>query len=96
MAFIDYNKVDELYMESCEGTSSSAFCDFTAMVLARSLSLTLTFWFVFVIVFVFTGLVLARREETEGQEWFKHWRKMNAKMEWQFDPMSVTHISISF
>ena len=30
-------------MESCEGTSSSAFCDFTAMVLARSLSLTLTF-----------------------------------------------------
>ena len=35
--------------------------------------------------------MLARREETEEQEWFKHWRKMNAKMEWQFDPMSVTH-----
>jgi len=56
-------KVDELYMESCEGTgSNSAFCDFTAMVLAR-------------------------KEETEEQEWFEHWKKMNAKMEWQFDPM---------
>ena len=40
--------------------------------------------------------MLARREETEEQEWFKHWRKMNAKMEWQFDPMSVIHLSISF
>ena len=55
-------KVDELYMESCDGTSNSAFCDFTSMVLAR-------------------------KEETEEEEWFKHWRRMNAKMEWQFDPM---------
>ena len=58
-------KVDELYMESCDGTSNSAFCDFTSMVLAR-------------------------KEETEEEEWFKHWRRMNAKMEWQFDPMWVT------
>ena len=49
-------------MESCEGTSNSAFCDFTAMVLGR-------------------------KSETEEEEWFKHWRRMNAKMEWQFDPM---------
>ena len=41
-------------------------------------------------------MVLARREETEEQEWFKHWRKMNAKMEWQFDPMSVTHPPVHF
>ena len=39
--------------------------------------------------------MLARREETEEQEWFKHWRKMNAKMEWQFDPMSVTHFFLA-
>ena len=84
--------MDELYMESCEGTSSSAFCDFTAMVLARSLSSTFSFLFIFVL----TGLVLVRREETEEQEWFKHWRKMNAKMEWQFDPMSVTHPPVHF
>ena len=43
LAIIDSIKVDELYMESCEGTSSSSFCDFTAMVLARSLSLTFSF-----------------------------------------------------
>ena len=34
-------------------------------------------------------MVLDRKEETEGQEWFEHWRRMNAKMEWQFDPMWV-------
>ena len=32
-------------------------------------------------------VLLARKEETEGEEWFDHWRRMNAKMEWQFDPM---------
>ena len=63
MILLSSVEVDELYMESCEGTgSNSAFCDFTAMVLAR-------------------------KEETEEQEWFEHWKKMNAKMEWQFDPM---------
>ena len=34
-------------------------------------------------------MVSARKDETEGQEWFEHWRRMNAKMEWQFDPMWV-------
>ena len=72
-------------MESCEGMSNSAFCDFTSMVLARKEDLKIKgFKDLRIQGFI---MVLGRKEETEGEEWFEHWRRMNAKMEWQFDPM---------